>query len=183
MLQQRPSFSSKATCPFPSLSCAVSLEGGGGGLSVLGVSAVPRSDLTLQTDTTFCVYSSHPASSNRNILKSPKRTRRTEGEKNPFIQAKKNSQRLLSAHLTITSPTGEQRRAIRKQKQGKKMRKMADNTFTHVCSLRLPSLSISFSLPLAKVKRHTRKHTRAPLCTIRLFEDRDACSLRRGTVR
>lgn len=145
MLQHRPSFSSKATCPFPSLSCAVSLEGGGG-LSVLGVSAVPWPDLTLQTDTTFCVYSSHPASSNRNILKSPKRRRRTEGE-NPFIQAKKNSQRLLSAQLTITSPSGEQRRAIRTQKQGKRWEKwLTTLSLTFTPSAFLPSLSLSPSL-------------------------------------
>lgn len=181
MLQHRPSFSSKATCPFPSLSCTVSLEGGGG-LSVLGVSAVPWPDLTLQTDTTFCVYSSHPASSNRNILKSPKRRRRTEGEKSFYPSEEKqpaSSLRAIDNHIS-------KRRAAARDKNaetGEKMGKMADNTFTHVYSLRLPSLSISFSLPLAKVKRHTRKHTRTPLCTIRLFEDRDACSLRWGTVR
>lgn len=59
------------------------------------------------------------------------------------------------------------------------MRKMADNTFTHVCSLRL-FLSISSVSPLPSQKkkrsytqgnRRERTHTSAPLCTIRSFED------------
>lgn len=63
---------------------------------------------------------------------------------------------------------------------------MADNTFTHAC-FPPPSLSICLApLPPPKSKAtHTRKHarTQTPSCTITLFEDRDACSLRRGTVK
>lgn len=52
---------------------------------------------------------------------------------------------------------------------------MADNTFTHVCTHRLISPSY---LPQPKAKLHARKsaHTRAPSCTITLFEERDAYS-------
>lgn len=161
MLQHRPSFSSKATCPFPSLSCAVSLEGGGG-LSVLGVSAVPWPDLTLQTDTTFCVYSSHPASSNRNILKSPKRRRRTEGGKSFYPSEEKqpaSSLRAIDNHIS-------KRRAAARDKNaqtGEKMGKMADNTFTHVYSLRLPSFPLYLFLPPSRESKatHAKTHTHA----------------------
>lgn len=120
-------------------------------------------------------------------LKKKTEWRRKKGRKKyisfyPGEEQPASSRRALDYHISS-------RRAapIRKPKTGgKKMRKMADNTFTHVCSLRLPSLPLSlFHHPLQKVKQHARKQTRAqtPLCTIRLFEDRGACSLRRGAVR
>lgn len=160
MLQHRPSFSSKATCPFPSLSCAVSLEGGGG-LSVLGVSAVPWPDLTLQTDTTTCVYSSHPASSNRNILKSPKKRRRTEGGKSFYPSEEKqpaSSLRALDNHIS-------KRRAAARDKKAETGGKDGKNGWQHFHSRLLPppSFPLYLLLPPSRESKatHAKTHTHA----------------------
>ena len=162
-------------------------------MSVLGVSAAPPPDYTLQHQHQLLRLFQPPRCFTQKYLK----THRGGGGKriSPcfffFIRAGFSFFFCFSSARTCRSHLQPERSGapIIKQKTGgkKKKKKNPKDEKKWLTTLSLTFAPSAFPLylpvspPSPKAALHT--HTLTPLCTIRLSEDRDASSLRRGTVR